>query len=345
MFKIVITSINSPTIAVEKYSRLPPNYELLVVGDRKTPDWPTSTKWRMISFDEQLAMDHFSLVPLLPENHYSRKMVGYLLAMLQGVDGIIDTDDDNEPLADYDFPDSIGLFESISENQGWVNIFKYFTNRDVWPRGLPLRNILHTPAFLELSESRQFKVGIFQGLADGDTDLDALFRLTRDNPSITFQNRPPIILDQGTLTPFNSQNTLFFPPAFPLLYLPTTVSFRYTDILRSVVAQPVLWAAGLKLGFTRSTVYQTRNDHDYMLDFRSEVPMYLSVERAAELAISACKDDRSVEDNILNVYSSLEKNGIVQPSELETLDAWLSDLRLMSLPTAGNFPDQQSNPQ
>jgi len=341
MFKIVITSINAPTIPVEKYSQLSPEYELLIVGDRKTPDWPKSTGWRMITFDEQLRMKNFKLPRLLPSDHYSRKMVGYLSSILQGAGGIIDTDDDNEPLSDYGFPNSLGVYESVGANQGWVNIFKYFTDREVWPRGLPLRNTLD--ASPDLCESREFEVGIFQGLADGDTDLDAVFRLTRDNPPIKFSNRAPIILDRGTLTPFNSQNTLFFPCAFPLLYLPTTVSFRYTDILRSVVAQPVLWAAGLRLGFTRATVFQIRNEHDYMVDFRSEVPMYLSVEKAAELAISACSEEESMEVNIMNVYRSLEAEGIVQPNELESLDAWLSDLSLLAIANPENSPERQSS--
>jgi hypothetical protein len=41
----------------------------------------------------------------------------------------------------------------------------------------------------------------------------------------------------GVWVRFNSQNTVFFLDAFPLLYLPGHVSFRMTDIWRSFVAQ------------------------------------------------------------------------------------------------------------
>lgn len=327
MFAIVITSINNPTAAVHKYVQLSQTHKLLVVGDEKTPEWPSSEGWRMITLQEQFRLKNLRSIEFLPTNHYSRKMVGYLLAIGEGVDGIIDTDDDNEPIEGYGFPQSQGLFEATAPNQGWVNIFKYFTDKEVWPRGLPLRNIRTTPG--PLGAKNEYRVGIFQGLADGDTDLDAIYRLTRDNPSISFQKRDPLVLEEGTLTPFNSQNTLFFPPVFPLLYLPTTVTFRFTDILRSVVAQPILWAAGLRLGFTKSTVYQDRNVHDLLSDFKSEVPMYLSIEKAAELAISATSNTESIETNLMNIYKSLAAHGIVMPEETKILECWLADLRTL----------------
>ena len=40
------------------------------------------------------------------------------------------------------------------------------------------------------------------------------------------------------------------------MYLPTFVTFRFTDILRSYVAQPIMWNAGYRLGFTNATVTQ-----------------------------------------------------------------------------------------
>ena len=39
------------------------------------------------------------------------------------------------------------------------------------------------------------------------------------------------MLGSGTISPFNSQNTLFTRAVFPLLYLPTYVTFRFTDKL------------------------------------------------------------------------------------------------------------------
>ena len=72
---------------------------------------------------------------------------------------------------------------------------------------------------------------------------------------------------------------LFRKEFFPLLYLPSFVTFRFTDILRGFVAQPILWKAGFNLGFTEATVFQERNAHNYVRDFESEIPMYLHTEK------------------------------------------------------------------
>ena len=76
---IVITSIFSPTEAVQKFSSLE-NYQLIVIGDKKTPsDWYCSNV-DYFSVEEQQQFD-FQLNKLLPYNHYSRKMLGYLISM------------------------------------------------------------------------------------------------------------------------------------------------------------------------------------------------------------------------------------------------------------------------
>ena len=78
-------------------------------------------------------------------------------------------------------------------------------------------------------------VGVWQGLADEDPDVDAIYRLTSDTPCY-FNERNPVVLAKGTVCPFNTQNTIIIKPLFNLLYLPTTATFRFTDILRGLVA-------------------------------------------------------------------------------------------------------------
>ncbi len=83
-------------------------------------------------------LSKFSIVKLLPYNHYVRKMIGYLFAISNGATSIIDTDDDNIPKEDWCFPSSKALFNVSEPDQGFVNIYKYYTNIKIWPRGLPL---------------------------------------------------------------------------------------------------------------------------------------------------------------------------------------------------------------
>ena len=155
--------------------------------------------------------------------------------------------------------------------------------------------------------------------------MDAIYRLTGNAPC-SFDQRPPVVLERGTLCPFNSQNTLFAKPLFPLLYLPTFVTFRFTDILRSLVAQPILWLMDYRLGFTSATVTQERNPHDYLKDFEMEIPCYLHPERVVEAVGAAIQPGRSVGDNLMLAYAALVKAQIVPDQELRVLEFWLQDL-------------------
>lgn len=317
---IVITSIFKPTEAIEAFARLQ-DYQLIVVGDRKSPpDWKHE---RCTYLDVEGQVDLLrGLAEAIPFNHYGRKMMGYVYAMRQGADVIIDTDDDNIPYADWNFPGFGGSFTTSREDLGWVNIYHHFSQQPIWPRGLPLRNIRDSRDKLQWQEqANRVNVGIWQGLADEDPDVDALYRLTSDVPCI-FEKKDPVVLEKGTTCPFNSQNTAIRKELFPLLFLPSFVTFRFTDILRGIIAQPILWQQGYRLGFTSATVVQKRNVHDYFRDFESEVPMYLHTERSLE-AVTAAMRQGNVTDNLLSAYEALLKINIVEPREMKVLEEWL----------------------
>lgn len=111
------------------------------------------------------------------------------------------------------------------------------------------------------------------------------------------------------------------------MYLPTYVTFRFTDILRGLIAQPIMWLYDYQLGFTNATVVQKRNPHDYMKDFISEIPMYQHCEKVIELVSNAISKSESIETNLYNAYKSLLKENIVCEKEMTTLDAWLKDIK------------------
>ncbi len=320
---ILITTIFRPTKAVKTFSNIE-GYQLVVVGDKKTPPHWKYNNVKYLSVDQQEDLD-FKLTTVLPYNHYCRKMVGYLYAIKNGADVIIDTDDDNIPKEGWGFPESKGNFNFIPKGKGFVNTYKYFTNHEIWPRGFPLENIMDDK--IELSSNlKNFKVGVWQGLADGDPDVDAIYRLTTNNKCCIFNDKDPIVLDKLTMCPFNSQNTLFFKELFPLLYLPAFVSFRFTDILRGLIAQPVMWQYGYHLGFIGSTVTQERNVHNYFDDFLSEIPMYQNTQKVVELTSMAISSNKSISDNLMEAYKALFYSNIVKKKELLTLEAWLTDI-------------------
>ena len=317
----VITSVNAPTEGVKKHASKEGG-KIIVVGDKKSPANWSCANVLFLPFHEHSSCN---IDMLLPYNHYSRKMIGYLHAYMEGAEIIIDTDDDNIPYKlQHDFPEKEGSFIVTPEDLGFYNVYGYYTSQKIWPRGFPLDKInipLPPPDMYKMGFK---KIGIWQGLADIDPDVDAIYRLIDYTPC-TFSKRGTLVLSKGSLSPFNSQNTLFFKEFFPLLYLPAFVSFRFTDILRGYVAQPILWAAGRHLGFCDASVFQTRNEHDIMSDFEQEISMYLHSESAAEIARATVRETQSVKDNLFNVYVALTNKGIVPEKELSLLELWLKN--------------------
>jgi hypothetical protein len=322
---IVITSINPPTDAVEKFSKLS-DCELIVVADEKSPiEWNVPEAF-LFSVAKQATCE-FQLAQSLPYNHYSRKMLGYLLAISKGANYIIDTDDDNIPDENWHFPVSQSSNLLTGEDLGFINVYKFYTSQKIWPRGLPI-HLINDNRDVSTSLCGETNVGIWQGLVHMDPDVDALYRLIVNLPC-QFNTGPNIVLGKGTISPFNSQNTLFKKELFPLLYLPCTVTFRFTDILRGLVAQPIMWLYGYQLGFMEARITQLRNPHNLVEDFESEIPMYLNAEKAIAYVENVISKEKTIEENLLSAYCELAFRGIVCNSELKMLNDWLQDLSLL----------------
>jgi hypothetical protein len=319
---IVITSIFQSTKAVDAFSKLE-SFSTIVVGDNKTPRVYNNSRVIYLPVEKQLDLG-YELTAELPYNHYCRKNLGYIYAIREGADIIIDTDDDNIPYPHWSFPDFNGEYEMSGSEKGFVNIYSLFTEQNIWPRGLPLNKAKSKILATDL-DLRWCNVGIWQGLANGDPDVDAIYRLIDDTPCF-FNERLPVVLGSGTVSPFNSQNTAFRKELFPLLYIPATVTFRFTDILRGYVAQPIMWLNNYSLGFTGATVLQERNPHNYLKDFKSEIPCYLQGEEVLEIVSKHISSSLSISDNLRIAYEELYKHGIVEKKEMSLVSSWIKDL-------------------
>jgi hypothetical protein len=324
---IVITTIQAPTPSVVSLARMASEQglRLIVIGDRKTPAsaWPENANF--LSLQAQLDMG-YALSARLPENHYARKNLGYLLAMSQRSPLIFDTDDDNAPLQTWKAR-TLAAQARPCLQAGWVNAYRWFTDTHVWPRGLPLHNSRHC-APPDLGVPTDVEAPIQQGLANGSPDVDAVWRLLMDQ-EITFRSGDSVVLASGTWCPFNSQSTWWFPQAYPLLYLPSFVSFRMTDIWRSFIAQRCLWAMGQGLVFHGPEMFQDRNPHDLLRDFEQEVPGYLGNERFREVleGLQLAPGKGEVPGNLHRCYDALIGAALIPAREMDLVESWLEDLR------------------
>ena len=325
---IVITTINAPTRAVQEIARdcHRLNAQLVLIGDNKTPldfHQPGAT---YLDIDAQLATG-FALAKLAHKKHYARKNIGYLIAIRGGADVIIETDDDNIPMDMFWQPRTRMIEAPLVTGRTWSNVYRHFSDALIWPRGLPLPVVrAEEPAYDSLNLVR-VDCPIQQGLADGDPDVDAIFRLVLPLP-VHFKAGRSVVLDRGTWCPFNSQNTTFFRDAFPLMYLPFNCSWRVTDIWRSLIAQRICFENGWHLSFHSPSVHQLRNDHDLMIDFAEEIPGYLnnaSIQQGLE-ALTLSPGTTAIPANLMHCYRLLVEMKLLPGAELPLVEAWLTDV-------------------
>ena len=328
---VVVTTINPPTRAVRDLAagidRL--GGEFILIGDSKSPADFHQPGATYLDLQAQAATG-FRYAAEAPARHYARKNVGYLLAIRNGATVIVETDDDNIPRDEFWAPREAEVAAQVVETSDWVNVYAYYADGLLWPRGLPLDRIKDAPPPLEGLPRETLRCPIQQGLADENPDVDAIYRLVLPLP-MDFRQGEPVAL-RGAWCPFNSQNTSWWPEAFPLLYLPYHCSFRMTDIWRSFVAQRIAYANGWPLLFHSATVFQERNAHDLLRDFEEEVPGYLHNPRIrhALIDLEIPTGEASIPEALRLCYRRLVEMELVGAAELPLLDAWLADLAGMA---------------
>lgn len=315
---IIITSINDITEAVSAFSKQK-DWHVVVVGDVKSIPY-THENVTYLTVEKQVQLG-YSSIQSTPYNHYSRKNIGYLYAIKNNASSIYDTDDDTFPYEGW----ASRNFSCSTRVGGakFINPFKFYTDKKVWPRGLELSSINKQDSYTE--KQRKTSVGVWQGVIDGDSDFDAIYRLTVDEHVLFNQGKDVAVADY-CYAPFNTQSTLWNPIFYSLLYIPITVDFRFTDILRGYIAQRIMWEYGYNVGFHEPNTYQIRNAHDYFKDFLGEISMYKQVPEVVKALDATRLEGLSIQQDLITVYKALHSIGVVAEDEITNLDNWLLDL-------------------
>lgn len=326
---LVVTSIAKPNAVLRALAQgcQEKGYQFIVIGDQASP--PGFQLDGCLFYDLKGQRETgfgFAFARLCPIKHYARKNIGYLLALRGGAQLIIETDDDNFPYQEFWNERVRRQTVATIADGNWINIYAYFSEANIWPRGLPLEHIKDDlPAFESLGV-QEVDCLIQQGLADENPDVDAIYRLISTLPQ-SFRKDRRIALANNSWCPFNSQNTTWWAEAFPLLYLPAYCSFRMTDIWRSFVAQRIAWLNGWSILFHEPTVWQERNEHNLMRDFGDEVPGYLNNTAIGEAlgSLELKSGTEHINENLRVCYEKLVSMSLVGEQELPLLDAWLKD--------------------
>ena len=337
---IIVTSINHPTEQCKNLSKIK-GFKFLVVGDKKTPnDWKLKNAI-FLDLDHQELLN-FTIYKLTPINSYNRKNIGYLYAIMHGAKFIYDTDDYNSPFVDllkfFDYGEfDYGLIlknDSYKiKNQNFVNPYAHFGQPTIWPRGYPLNEIRNNH-LNEYYIARRKSSIIQQALVNGDPDVDAILRLTmsksKRNIELYFDSSSPSIqIPEYLFTPFNSQNTLYSYKAFWSLYLPTTVSFRLSDIWRAYWAQRLMWLLNETITFRGPSSYQIRNSHPYLKDFEEETSMYLKSEDLIKFLIDWKCFKSKFYDCVIDLSMKMANKNFWDHKEVNSIKKWLNDLTIL----------------
>lgn len=323
---IVITTIQSSDSVVLNniaFGAKKANYGLIIAGDRKSPVDFDLGYGDYLDIDKQ---NHstFQLAKSLPENTYARKNIAYLLAFKKGYSAILETDDDNDPMPSFWDKRESEVKGRKFKQKGWLNVYSFFSDDKIWPRGFLLSEINESKK--AHSEQVMAFCPIQQGLVNGDPDVDAIYRLINKG-DFFFNKEIDVILNEQLICPFNSQNTLWFKFAYPLMYLPSYCSFRMTDIWRSFIAQRILWTCDANVAFYNATVTQFRNQHDLMNDFSKELQGYLRNQEFVEILNSTelKKGKENMVENLHKCYQVLITEGFFENKEIFLLEEWIKD--------------------
>jgi len=259
---IVTTTINPPTEAILKFDRLL-DWELIVIGDLKTPSDYHLERGTYVSPAAQEAYSP-SLSEALGWHCIQRRNLGFLMALDRGADVVAVVDDDNIPLAGWGESLMIGTptmahyYHTDLPAFDPVGVTNY---PGLWHRGYPLQ-LLSQRKHVAISQ-QMVTPDVQADFWNGDPDIDAICRMEHA-PEVTFDPACfPIASNKPG--PFNSQNTFINASWLPHYFLFPDIG-RMDDIWASYYLQ----ALGASVIYGPASVYQQRNVHDLTRDMTLE---------------------------------------------------------------------------
>jgi len=280
---IVTTTINPPTKAI-KFFQAMEDWELVVIGDLKTPADYRLERGTYVSPAEQEKYD-----PVLSEaigwNCIQRRSLGLLWAKDMNADIVAVVDDDNIPLEGWGRDLLVGQDIEVSYYETDLPAFDPVgaTNHAaLWHRGFPLQLIPKRD--YGKKSCKKVQVDVQADFWNGDPDIDAVCRMEHA-PECNFDpSRFPMAADK--MGPFNSQNTFLSGKCLKDYFL-----FPHVGRMDDIWASFYLQARGFRVVWGKASVYQDRNVHDLIRDMRQE---YIGYENNLKLVHDLARDSESI---------------------------------------------------
>lgn len=274
---IVTTTINPPSEALLAFAKMP-DWQMIVVGDQKTPHDCYRAIEGIIYLDPQSQQAKYpSLSSMLGWNTIQRRNIGFIEAYKMGCEIMATVDDDNYPYEDWGKNLIVGKTLDIDFFETKNIAFDPFsvTNHShIWHRGYPVE-LINSRKNNNYAGKKKMRVLVQSDLEDGDPDIDAICRIYESKPIVKFNNIDPFASNK--IAPFNSQNTFLHReciPYYSMIHLEEKYDSRMDDIWGGFLLQHFLSEKMPFVAFSKSSVYQDRNVHDFVTDMEREVTGY-----------------------------------------------------------------------
>lgn len=272
---IVTTTINPVTEAIKRFQAME-DWDLVVVGDKKTPADYKLERGVYLNPDNQESYDK-ELSDSLGWNCIERRNFGFLWAFDMGADIVATVDDDNIPYQWWGDDLLIGKQVEVNYFNTDLPVFDPIgaTNeKRLWHRGYPLE-LIHKRDYSRKERRTVDEVSIQADFWNGDPDIDAFCRMEHA-PECEFTDEYfPIAANK--ISPFNSQNT-FIKGSLLKDY------FMFPDVGRQhdIWASYYLLSKGHNIVYNKASVFQKRNEHDLIKDLESEYNSYINTMKLIE---------------------------------------------------------------
>lgn len=288
MIYIATTTINPPTKALKLFAKNK-NCKLIVALDKKSKRF--NLKNSVVLSTKYQEKKWPKLSKLIGWNCIQRRNFAILEAYNRGAEVIALIDDDNIPYKNWFkniYVDKKINCKEILTNKKIFDPVGYTNHSNLWHRGLPL----------ELVNNRKYKIGkknlirpdIQANFWNGDPDIDAVCRMIF-KPECNFK-KSLFPFFSKKISPFNSQNTLISRKVVRDYFL-----FPHIGRMDDIWASFYVTSKNYKVIYNEPTVYQQRNVHNLIKDFKDE---YIGYTNSLNLVENLYKDSN-------NIYKFLPK--------------------------------------
>ena len=297
---IIIFTRNPPTQIIDYLVNTLIDWKILIIANEASidKDWykyKISNKLIYLSFKEQKKLSYNS-IRYIYKTSYVRKNIGYLFAIEHGAKEIYEIDDYiniknlNKEIIFNNSKYSNRISIGINNNSKMINPYAYFGIKDIWPRGFVLNDIGYDNNIFFNYELKQIKLKplIYQGLLNGEPDIDEIFFMTR----------------KSKMVPLN----ISFLQNYP--YIMQTYAWKYKG----------------GIIFYNSNMYKYGNRNKGNIDFIKEKQLYFETKNFLKILKNTDKKENHPKEFLIKIIKSLVLKKILKKIDLKIYLSFLKDL-------------------